>query len=208
MMDEKTIIEQVLAGDSNAFGDLVEAYQQRVYNLALRMCGNPDDAFDLSQEAFFRAWRGLSGFQFESAFSTWLFRLTSNVCLDWLRAKRRRPTVSLSTVDDEGEEQQLELPDPGKSPEEILMAAEEREALAKAMNSLPVEYREILTLRAINDLSYTEIAEILKIREGTVKSRLSRARLALRNKLLQNGNKFGNKTESETSISPEGRDAP
>lgn len=203
-MDEREIIERVLAGDNDAFGLLVEAYQTRVYNLALRLCGNRDDAFDLAQESFFRAWRSLSGFQFESSFSTWLFRLCSNICLDWLRAKKRRPTVSLTSVDDEGEESQLELPDPGKSPEELLLAAEEREALARAMNQLPVEYREILTLRAIHDLSYTEIAEILKIKEGTVKSRLSRARLALRNKLLQNGNK----TASDSSISPERRDAP
>ena len=202
-MDEKAIIEKVLAGDSNAFGELVEAYQDKVYNLALRMCGNADDAFDLAQDAFFRAWRGLSGFQFESAFSTWLFRLTSNVCLDWLRAKKRRPTVSLTTLDDEGEEVQMEIRDPGKSPEELLLAAEDRAAVAKAMNELPVEFREILTLRAIDDLSYTEIAEILHLREGTVKSRLSRARLALRNKLLQNGNKM----ESETSIPSERRDA-
>ena len=202
-MDEKAIIEKVLAGDNNAFGELVEAYQDKVYNLALRMCGNADDAFDLAQDAFFRAWRGLSGFQFESAFSTWLFRLTSNVCLDWLRAKKRRPTVSLTTLDDEGEEVQMEIRDPGKSPEELLLAAEDRSALAKAMNELPVEFREILTLRAIDDLSYTEIAEILHLREGTVKSRLSRARLALRNKLLQNGNK----TESESSIPSERRDA-
>ncbi len=196
-MDEKKIIEQVLAGDNNAFGLLVERYQDRVYNLALRMCGNPDDAFDLAQEAFFRAWRGLSGFQGDSAFSTWLFRLSSNVCLDWLRAKKRRPTVSLTAVDDDGEETQLDLPDPGKSPEELLEAAEDRATLAKAMNQLPVEYRQILTMRAINDMSYTEIAEALQIREGTVKSRISRARLALRNILLENGNKKG----SEASIS-------
>lgn len=196
-MDENKIIEQVLAGDNNAFGLLVERYQDRVYNLALRMCGNPDDAFDLAQEAFFRAWRGLSGFQGDSAFSTWLFRLSSNVCLDWLRAKKRRPTVSLTAVDDDGEETQLDLPDPGKSPEELLEAAEDRATLAKAMNQLPVEYRQILTMRAINDMSYTEIAEALQIREGTVKSRISRARLALRNILMENGNKNG----SEASIS-------
>ncbi len=201
-MDEKQIIEQVLAGDNNAFGVLVDAYQDRVYNLALRMCGNADDAFDLSQEAFFRAWRGLSGFQQESAFSTWLFRLTSNVCLDFLRAKKRRPTVSLATVDDEGEETQMELPSPGKTPEEIIMAAEEKDALAKAMNQLPVEYREILTMRAINDMSYTDIAETLQLREGTVKSRLARARVALKNIL----EKSGNKTHSKTSISTERRD--
>ena len=201
-MDEKKIIEQVLAGDNNAFGVLVETYQDRVYNLALRMCGNADDAFDLSQEAFVRAWRGLAGFQQEAAFSTWLFRLTANVCLDWLRAKKRRPTVSLTTADDDGEEVQMDLSDPGKSPEEILEAAEDRAALAKAMNELPGEYRQILTMRAINDMSYTEIAETLQIREGTVKSRLSRARLALRNILVKNGNK----TDSETSIHIERRD--
>ena len=202
-MDEKAIIEQVLSGDNNAFGLLVDEYQTKVYNLALRMCGNQDDAFDLSQEAFFRAWKNLPSFQFESAFSTWLFRLTTNICLDWLRAKKRRPTVSLTTVNDEDEESQLDLPDPGMNPEELLLAAEDRAVLTKAMNELPVEYREILTLRAINDMSYTEIAEVLKLREGTVKSRLSRARNALRNKLLQNGNK----SESETSIPSERRDA-
>ena len=129
--------------------------------------------------------------------------MTTNICLDWLRAKKRRPTVSLTTVNDEDEESQLDLPDPGMNPEELLLAAEDRAVLTKAMNELPVEYREILTLRAINDMSYTEIAEVLKLREGTVKSRLSRARNALRNKLLQNGNK----TKTETSIPSERRDA-
>lgn len=196
-MDEKKIIEQVLAGDNDAFGLLVDAYQDRVYNLALRMCGNAEDAFDLSQEAFFRAWRGLSGFQQEASFSTWLFRLVSNVCLDWLRAKKRRPTVSLTTVDENGEESQMELPDPGKTPEELLEAAEDREALTKAMNQLPIEYRQILTMRAIDDMNYTEIAAVLQIPEGTVKSRLARARLALRKKVLHSGNK----TASAASIS-------
>lgn len=201
-MDEKSIIEQVLAGDNDAFGQLVQEYQTKVYNLALRMCGSQDDAFDLSQEAFFRAWRNLPGFQFDSSFSTWLFRLTVNICLDWLRAKKRRPTVSLTTINDEDEELQLDVPDPGMSPEELLLAAEDRAELTRALNELPVEYREILTLRAINDMSYTEIAEVLKLREGTVKSRLSRARNALRNKLLQNGNKL----KTETSIPSERRD--
>ncbi|MBQ1590076.1 MAG: sigma-70 family RNA polymerase sigma factor, partial [Oscillospiraceae bacterium] len=91
-MDEREIIQKVLDGDNDAFGLLVEKYQTKVYNLALRMSGNEDDAFDLSQEAFLRAWRNLGSFQFESAFSTWLFRLTSNVCLDFLRARKRKAT--------------------------------------------------------------------------------------------------------------------
>lgn len=188
-MDEREIIQKVLDGDNDAFGLLVEKYQTKVYNLALRMSGNEDDAFDLSQEAFLRAWRNLRSFQFESAFSTWLFRLTSNVCLDFLRARKRKATVSLTVTDDEDGETQLDLPDPTKTPEEALLAAEDRRLLTQALNELPAVQRQILTMRAIDDLSYAQIAEILHIEEGTVKSRLSRARAALRNKLLQIGNK-------------------
>ena len=188
-MDEREIIQKVLDGDNDAFGLLVEKYQTKVYNLALRMSGNEDDAFDLSQEAFLRAWRNLGSFQFESAFSTWLFRLTSNVCLDFLRARKRKATVSLTVTDDEDGETQLDLPDPAETPEEALLAAEDRRLLTQALNELPAVQRQILTMRAIDDLSYAQIAEILQIEEGTVKSRLSRARAALRNKLLQIGNK-------------------
>ena len=175
-MDEREIIERVKQGDNEAFGILVERYQTKVYNLALRMCGNEDDAFDLAQDAFVRAWKGLSGFQFESAFSTWLFRLTSNLCLDYLRAKKRRAAVSLTMSGEEDEQAQLDVPDPAMTPEEAVLAAEDRTLLAQAINSLSADYRQIITLRAINDLSYAEIAKILQIQEGTVKSRLSRAR--------------------------------
>lgn len=201
-MDDKTIIERVLAGDNDAFGELVERYQGKIYNLCLRMCGDPDDAFDLSQDTFVRAWKALSGFQFESAFSTWLFRLCSNICLDFLRAKKRRSAVSLTLSDEDGEAQ-LELPDPAKGPEELLLAAEDRETLVEALNSLPADQRQIITLRAINGLSYTEIGQVMQLQEGTVKSRLSRARVHLRNKLLQIGNKRG----FDSSLPSERRDA-
>ncbi|MBQ5468161.1 MAG: sigma-70 family RNA polymerase sigma factor, partial [Oscillospiraceae bacterium] len=98
-MEDRDIIERVLGGDNDAFSLLVEKYQTKVYNLALRMSGNEDDAFDLAQDSFVRAWRNLGSFQFESSFSTWLFRLTSNICLDFLRAKKRRAAVSLTVTD-------------------------------------------------------------------------------------------------------------
>ena len=202
MIDEQAIIKQVLAGENNAFGQLVEEYQEKVYNLALRMCGNRDDAFDLSQDAFFRAWKSLPSFQYDCAFSTWLFRLTSNICIDWLRVKKRRPTVSLTSAAEEDEEAQIDVPDTANDPEALLLASEDREQLTQAMNRLPVEYREILTMRAINDMSYADIAAVLKVREGTVKSRLNRARLALKKNLLQ----IGNKTESFSSNPAERRD--
>ena len=188
-MDEREIIERVLAGDNDAFGVLVERYQSKVYNLALRMTGSEDDAADMAQETFLRAWRSLPALQFASAFSTWLFRMTHNICIDHLRSKKRKPTVSLTMQDDGGEETaQLDLPDPGPDPEQSLLQSEERTLVARALQALPADYREILTLRAIDDLSYQKIAEILHLQEGTVKSRLSRARAQLRKNVLAMGN--------------------
>lgn len=188
-MEDREIIEQVKNGDTDAFGLIVERYQDRVYNLALRISGNPEDASDLAQEAFFRAWRSLSGFQFDSAFSTWLFRLVHNLCIDHLRSRKRKAALSMTVTDDESDAGvEYEIPDPAPDPEQALLAMEDRRLIAQAMNELPPDYREILTLRAINDLGYGQIAEILKLQEGTVKSRLSRARAQLKNKILQIGN--------------------
>lgn len=187
-MDEREIIEQVKQGDDNAFGLLVERYQAKVYNLALRMTANPDDACDISQEVFLRAWRSLNAFQFESSFSTWLFRLAHNLCIDFLRSRKRKAAVSMTYADDEEEGAELAVPDPAPTPEQALLASEDRKLIARAMDALPADQREILTMRAINDMSYGQIAQILHIQEGTVKSRLSRARASLRNKVLQIGN--------------------
>jgi len=187
-IDEKKVVKRAAKGDADAFEQLVLTYQTPIYNLCLRMTGNPEDAADLSQEAFIKAWKNLAGFQFESAFSTWLYRLASNACLDFLRSMKRRPQLSLTVEDDDGEAQTIDLPDPSATPEEAAVAKEEREALTRAMLSLDEQQRQILTLRAINDLSYAEIAGILGVKEGTVKSRLARSRDALRKILLERGN--------------------
>lgn len=194
-MDEKKEIKRAIAGDDRAFEALVVRYQTAVYNLCLRMTGNPDDAADVTQEAFLKAWRSLSGFQFESAFSTWLYRLTSNACLDFLRAKKRHAAVSLTTDDDEA--QIMDIADPTPTPENMILSQEDNQTVAAAMAALEPEHRQILTLRVIQELSYSEIAQILGLKEGTVKSRIARARDNLRKKLLQSGNKA--KTKSSNS---------
>ena len=201
-MEDKELVKRARAGDSAAFETLVLTYQQRVYNLALRMAGNPDDAFDLSQEAFLKAWKGLDGFHFESSFSTWLYRLTANACLDYLRAKKRRQTVSLTAQEENGEEKQLEIPDPALTPEQAVLAAEDRRLLARALDALEPDARAILTMRVINGMHYEQIAEVLEVREGTVKSRLSRAREKLRKKLVQ----IGNLPEDSPSVFTEGKE--
>lgn len=189
-IDEKKVIKRAAKGDADAFEQLVLTYQTPIYNLCLRMTGNPEDAADLTQEAFIKAWKNLGGFQFESAFSTWLYRLASNACLDHLRSVKRRPQISLTVEDDDGEAQTLDLPDAAPSPEEAAITKEENEILARAMQALDEQQRQILTLRAINDLSYAEIAAILGIKEGTVKSRLARTRDALRKILRESGNEM------------------
>ena len=187
-MDE--LIRKAANGDRDAFDQLVERYQTQVYNLCLRMVGVREDALDLAQEAFLRAWKGLPYFQFGASFSTWLYRLTSNVCIDFLRAQKRRSVVSITFLDDRDEEKELDLPDPAAGPEDQAIQTERRELITRAMNDLPVEYRQVLSLRVLQDLSYAEIAELLDIKEGTVKSRIARAREQLRKNLAASGNKI------------------
>ena len=196
-MREEELIRRAAQGDDGAFEQLVLAHQRQVYNLCLRICCNEADAMDLSQEAFIRAWRGLGQYQFGAELSTWLYRLTRNVCIDFLRAQKRRQTVPLHLNDDEGETE-LPLPDTAEGPEERAVAGERRRALAQAMQALSPEHREILTLRVIEDLPYEQIAQILGVRTGTVKSRLARARISLKN-ILKSGNQM-NLFSSEESV--------
>lgn len=189
-IDEKKWLKKAAAGNADAFEQLVVKYQAAVYNLCLRMTGDPEDAADMTQESFLKAWRSLDSFQGNAAFSTWLYRLASNTCLDHLRSVKRKSQLSLVIEDTEGEEQTLEVPDSAPSPEEQVIELEEHSILNEALQSLDYEQRQILILRAVNGLSYTEIAQVLKLKEGTVKSRLARAREQLRKKLLQNGNIF------------------
>lgn len=189
VIEEKKCIQKAAKGDANAFEELVLRYQTQVYNLCYRMTGNAEDAADLTQDAFVKVWKHLGSFQFDSSFSTWLYRLATNCCLDFLRSQKRKPTISLVVENEEDGEQTIDIEADGPTPEEQVISREEREELLWAMNQLDDEQRQILTLRVVNDLSYTDIAEILNIKEGTVKSRLSRARENLRKKLLEAGNK-------------------
>lgn len=189
-MPEEQLIRRAQQSDNEAFEQLLLLHQKKVYNLCLRMSANPDDALDLSQEAFIKAWRSIGQYQFEASFSTWLFRLTSNVCIDFLRRKKRRQETSLTeNYDDSDEGEEFSLPDTAPLPEEQAITNETKIELARAMERLGPEHREILQLRVVENLPYEQIAEILDIRVGTVKSRLARARLSLR-KILKAGNYF------------------
>ncbi len=185
---EAAVIQAVLGGDVNAFEKLVKEYEKNVYNLALRMTGNSEDAADMSQEAFIKAYNSITSFRGDSKFSVWLYRIVSNVCLDFLRSRSRKQTVSLSAENDDGEDVELDIADETQSPELLLDRSMTRDAVRRGLAALPPDHREILLLREIQGLSYEEIADVLGLEEGTVKSRIFRARKKLCSFLIKDGN--------------------
>lgn len=188
-MKENELIQKAAQGDQDAFAQLLELHQNKVYGLTLRLVGSPEDAMELTQETFFNAWRGLPNFHADSKFSTWLYRLATNAAIDFLRREKRRKSlasVPLSTDDDP--DRVLDIPDQRFTPQSQLERQELQEAVHRGLGQLSDEHRQVLVLRELNGLSYTEIAQVLDIEEGTVKSRIFRARLALRKILLTDGN--------------------
>ena len=185
---EKHCIERILKGDANAFEHLVHAYEKTVYNLALRTLGNREDAEDVTQEAFLKAYRSLDSFRGDSKFSVWLYRIVSNLCLDLLRSRQRKPVQSLTVEDDDGEIGELEISDEHFSPEKLLDRKLTRECVQRGLSALPDDARQILLLRELQGMSYEEIGQALDLEPGTVKSRIFRARKRLCAFLLQDGN--------------------
>ena len=188
--EELDIIDKVLKGDTDAFEALVLDNQKKVYNLALKMTGNENDALDIAQEAFLRAYTGLKGFRGDSRFSVWLYRLVYNLCVDFTRKKQRTPVTPLTYTDDDGELADIEVPDTRYEPESVAEKRELREAVTRGIDALPPRHKEILVMREVTGLSYEDIASALQISEGTVKSRLSRARQNLAGLLAQYGTFF------------------
>lgn len=186
-MTEQELVHSARKGDSMAFGGLMQAHQDKIYTLCYRMTGNAEDAADLTQEVFLSAWRSLSRFQEQSSFGTWIYRMATNASIDFLRREKRRQVLSM-TMEEDSEERQAQVPDERYSPHRLLEQKEARQAVADALAALSPEHRQVLVLREMEGLSYQEIGQLLDLEEGTVKSRIARARLALRDFLIKSGN--------------------
>jgi len=183
-MDELKIIESCLLGNTQIFSRLIDNYKNMVYNLAYRMSNNPQEAEDISQEAFLRAFQSLTHFNPTYKFSTWLYQITLNIIRDKFKKKELNPASLDAPVETDDSEFFSQPADFTSNPEQIISQKENLQAIQKAIYSLPLKYREVLVLRHLQDLSYIEIANILKLPQGTVKIRLYRAREQLR-KILE-----------------------
>jgi RNA polymerase sigma-70 factor (ECF subfamily) len=185
--DEKRLVALCKQGNLTAYDELMQRYEKKVYALCFRMAGNPDDAADLAQEAFLKAFRALPSFKGESQFSTWLYRIVANTCLDERRKMAKRPAlVSLDKPLDTGEGKlALTLPDNTPDPLTTALAGELHEEIGRLLEKLPQEQKIVLVMRDLEEYSYEEIAQILGLSMGTVKSRINRARSRLRDLYLK-----------------------
>jgi RNA polymerase sigma-70 factor, ECF subfamily len=182
--DDQALIRRCQRGDVEAMNELIQAYQKHVFNLAFRLSGNYDDAQDIAQEAFIRVFNSINSFRGEANFSTWIYRIVTNVFLDERKKQRVRDHGSLDEyleLEDSSVARQIEDPNPG--PEASVEQRERNEVVGQAVLALPENQRVMIALYHFQGRSYEEIADIMHLPIGTVKSRLNRARLALKDKL-------------------------
>lgn len=180
-MDETALIKSAQQGDLNAFNTLILHYQDAVFNTAVRILGDDDLAQDAAQEAFISAFQSIKSFR-GGSFKAWILRTVTNACLDELRRQKRRPTTPLEPETSDGEEIDSPkwLADPGMTPAQQAEADELEHAIQHCLDALPTEFRTVVVLADVQGLDYTEVAEASRVPLGTIKSRLARARLRLR----------------------------
>lgn len=176
------------SGDEKAFETLMRKYEKFVSTCVYQVVGNPEDTLDVAQETFLKVYKSISSFKGESSFSSWLYRVAKNCAYDFVR-KKKLSSVSLDSTDDEGVTMDIPDSDIKTRPEDLALRKEKQEMLWKAIEKLSDEHREVITLRDINDYTYEQIADMLSLEAGTVKSRLFRAREALK-KILTKENYF------------------
>ncbi|MCJ8008743.1 RNA polymerase sigma factor SigW [Lederbergia wuyishanensis] len=176
-------IRDVLKGDQEAFGEIVELFKDKVFQLCYRMLGNRHEAEDIAQEAFVRAYVNIHSFNQSRKFSTWLYRIATNLCIDRIRKKKPDYFLDAELAGTEGLTMYSQIAAEGKSPDSEVETMELQEIVQREILRLPDKYRVVIVLRYIDDLSLNEISEVLEMPLGTVKTRIHRAREALRKQL-------------------------
>lgn len=179
--NDAELVRRTLCGEMAAYNGLVLRYQRQVYNLAYRMLGNAEDAGDLVQETFLRAFGALASFRQDASFLTWLYKIASNLCIDQLRSRKAKGALSLDVELEEGREPAADTRSTG--PEDAAVRGAVQEVVHRAILNLPERYRVVVVMRHLQDMSVDEIARTLNLPTGTVKTHLFRAREMLRERL-------------------------
>jgi len=191
-MSEKELLKLAKEGHIDAFEKLIDAHQKRIYNISLKMLANEQDAFDASQDALLKVFKYLKNFKENSSFSTWVYKIAVNTCLDYInKNKKTSQNISLDeTITQKDNETTLQFEDKGQNVFDLVLKSERERVLYDALNKLNSEQREMIILRDIEGFSYEEIAVITNNNLGTVKSKISRARIKLKELLLKNKELF------------------
>jgi RNA polymerase sigma-70 factor, ECF subfamily len=179
----KTRIKQVLKGDQNAYGEIVELFKDKVFQICYRMLGNHHEAEDIAQEAFIRAFINIHSFKQERKFSTWLYRIATNLCIDRLRKKKPDYYLDAEVSGTDGLTLYSQIPSTDRLPDTEVENMDLQDAIQKAISALPEKYRSVIVLKYVEELSLNEISEIMDLPLGTVKTRIHRGREALRKQL-------------------------
>ena len=179
--NDAELVRQTLCGNTSAYNGLVVKYQRQVYNLAYRMLGNAEDAGDLVQDTFLRAYSALASFRQDASFLTWLYKITSNLCIDHLRSRKSRSALSLDAEMEEGREPAASHRQ--ASPEDTVVRDAVKDVVHHAILNLPEKYRAVVVMRHLQKMSVEDIAVTLDLPTGTVKTHLFRAREMLRERL-------------------------
>ena len=185
--NETELVRLARRGDPDAFEQLMTTHESKMYAVALRMCGNREDAQDCLQEAMIRIYKALQSFKSQSSFATWAYRITMNTCLDDLRRRKVRTSASLDAMLETG----WSPSDEEDTPEHHALRSEQRRAIERVIAALPEDMRSAVVLRDVQGFSYEEIAKILDTNVGTIKSRISRSRMKLRDGLSAQPDLFG-----------------
>lgn len=175
-INDFNLVLRAREGDQKAYADLMQRYKDSIYFMSLKMVNNKDDAMDLTIETFGKAFENIEKYKPDFAFSTWLFRIATNNCIDFIRKKRINMVSIHSLTDDEGEEKQLDIKSDTLNPEETSIKKQQNQAIKLIVDKLPLRYKTLITLRYFDELSYEEIANELDLPLGTVKAQLFRAR--------------------------------
>lgn len=190
-ISEKQLIERAKKGDADAFNDLMGRYSRTIFNIGLQMLRDRDDASDMTQETMLKVYRALPRFRGDSSFSTWVYRIMVNTCRDFLRSASRRREVPFSDFSEEEDDGPVfDVADDSVQPERLYIEGEDEQYLLSLIQGLKPAYRLAVSMRELGGLSYQEIADAGNVSIGTVKSRLNRARAAMREQVLRDAEQF------------------